>query len=986
VSLPGTDSGWFSIPADRPFLDDLAQGLASAFPQGLADLIVLLPNRRGARALSQALVRASGAGALLLPQIRALGDLDEGEPPFEPGDLALDLPAAISPWRRRFELARLAEGFAPGLGRELDAAGALEMGDALGAVFDSLEIEEVTDRDRLARLVEGDLAEHWRVSAEFLSLAVEAWPARLAELGLADVTARRVMLLRRLADKWRASPPSGPVIAAGSTGSAPATARLLGVIAGMPRGCVVLPGLDTALADRAWDSIEDQHPQSALRGLLDLAGVDRKVVKVWSASNAAPGRWRRRLVNEALRPAEVTDDWRGVIDELRKESSQVDPVKEGLKGFSTVTARNEEEAAAACAVLLREVLETPGRTAALITPDQALARRVSARLARWDVSAEITAGTPLADCPVGVLISLVARAAIDPAHPVTLLGLLKQPLVRLGRAADILAVERRTLEAVALRGPRPRDFDHIAAKLADRKQSSDVLPALKAAIEPLAEALARPVDIPTAAAALTRAVEALAAGADGGLGALWSGAAGEAASALIAALIDEGAALPGAAAERFSRLIETLLAGETVRLEGPAHPRLQILGALEARLIRADVLVLAGLEEGVWPPNAPTDPFLSRPMRKTLGLPSPERRIGLSAHDFAQAACAPEVTLVHSERRGGQPSVKSRWLWRLETLARGADLGLPERSQVIEWARMLDAPAGFDPARRPAPKPPLEARPRSLYVTRIESLTRDPYAVWARDILRLKPLERPDEPVDVRARGSAIHEAFELFAKQWPDALPDDAAAKFRALYLQALQAAGMPGSALAREEALATQAAQWVTDWEAARRPLVDQIEVEKTGEASFEAPGGRFTVRAKSDRLERTKDGLGNVLDYKTGAAPSEKQVTTGFSPQLTLTAAILARGGFADLGPLEPHELLYVSITGRNPAGVEKDPVKKTGSAAATDAAWAGLQKLIVRYDDKDFPYLSRTAPQFVKTYASDYDHLARVFEWMSAGESE
>ena len=983
MSLLRGETGWFSIPADRPFLDDLAAGLIAALPGALEDAIVLLPNRRGARALSQALVRASGGKALLLPQIRALGDLDEGEPPFEPGDLALDLPPAISPWRRRFELARIAHDFAPALGRDLDAAAALELGDALGGFFDSLEIEEVADRARIETLAPADLAEHWRISADFLALAVEAWPARLEELGLADVTARRVAMLGKLADKWASHPPAGPVIAAGSTGSAPATARLLTVIAGLPRGCVVLPGLDEALADRAWGAIDDQHPQSALKRLLEGAGIGRGQVAPWPASAGAAGRWRRRVVNEALRPADATDDWRGLIETLRAEAGgrDIDPVAEGLEGLSLITARHEEEAAGACAVLLREALETPERTAALITPDQALARRVASRLARWGLAVDTTAGSPLADSSVGVLTGLAASAAADPWDPVRLLGILKHPLARLcppGSASE-------ALERVALRGARPRGWDEILNRLSVEAASPDLALQIRAALEPLNAIFANgQAAVADAARALAETLEALARGEDGGAGDLWRGSAGEAAAGLIAALIEDGAALPPVTAAQFGRLVETLFAGETIRGAGATHPRIQILGALEARLIRADVLVLAGLEEGVWPAAAPTDPFLSRPMRKALGLPSPERRIGLSAHDFAQAACAETVVLVHAERRGGQPSVKSRWLWRLETLASGADLAVPERSEVIAWTRALDAPRTWRPAGRPAPSPPLSDRPRRLAVTRIESLTRDPYAVWARDILRFYPMPRPDEAVDVRARGTAIHEAFEQFARRWPDALPPDAAGQFRTLYLEALVAAGVPSQALAREEALASETASWVAEWEADRRPGLSRIEVEKKGQATFEAPGGPFTVTAKTDRLEVTKAGLGNVLDYKTGAPPSTKQVETGFSPQLTLTAAILARGGFADLGALTPGDLLYVSVTGRKPAGKVENPVEDTGAAAAAEAAWEGLQRLIAHYDDESARYVSRTAPQFVKTYPGDYDHLARVFEWSTSGE--
>ena len=986
---------WFNIPAHRPFAEDLARGLYEALaddgPEALSDALVLLPTRRGARAVADAFVRAAGGRAVLPPQMRPLGDLEAGEPPFEPGDLALDLPAAIDPLRRRFELTRLVAGHWRLLpGRELTASAALELADALSAFLDSLQIEEAEAGEKLAGLVEADLAEHWRVSREFLETALTEWPRRLAELGLVDVSERRVRLLRRLADVWASRPPQGVLVAAGSTGTAPATADLLAVIAAAPRGAVVVPGLDDSLAESAWREVDEQHPQGALRRLLARTGIDRKHVEVWPAALAhqTQGRWRRRVINEALRPPRATADWLHAIEQLRAEADAegLDPIAEGLKGLSLVSARAEEEAATVAALLLREALETPEKTAALVTPDQVLARRVTAKLARWGVVPDSSAGEPLAGCRCGVLAGLVARAAVDPLAPVTLLALLKHPYVRLGLDGDDLARRRDVLERHGLRGARPWTWAGLRARLAEKGRGLDALP-LVDRLEDLLSALqaaGAEGTVAEAARAVTAAMEALAAGADGSTGELWAGHGGEAMSRLLAGLIHETGGVPPVSARGFADLLSRLMEGESVRTGGATHPRLRILGAIEARLVRADRLVVAGLEEGVWPRGAPLDPFLSRPMRRTLGLPPPERRVGLSAHDFAQAACAAEVILLHSERREGQPAVKSRWLWRLETLARGAAVEIPGRPEALAWARALDAPDDYRPARRPAPCPPVEARPRELFVTRVETLTRDPYAVWARDILNLRPLERPDEPVEARARGTAIHAAFERFALDHPGELPPDAAAIFEAMYVEELEKAGMPREALARESALAREAAAWVAELEARRRADGRAIHVEKTGRLAIRVDGHEVVLGAKADRIEADPQGYGHILDYKTGRAPSQKVVDAGFSPQLTLTAAILAHGGFDAIGPLVPGELVYLEVTGRRPAGREEVRAGVGESAEAAERALDGARRLLARYFRPDQPYVSRTAPQFVKTYASDYDHLARVFEWSTSGE--
>jgi ATP-dependent helicase/nuclease subunit B len=973
---------WFSIAAGRPFLEDLARGVAQAMapmgPEALSKALILTPTRRAGRDLAAAFLAVSGTGAVLLPQLRALGDLDEGEPPFEPGDLALDLPPAIAPARRRFELARLAADHQAALGRSLDAAGALDLADALAAFLDSVQIEEAEPLGRLDDLAPAELARHWQVSADFLRLALAEWPRRLQAMGLVDVGERRVVLLRRLAERWRETAPDEVVIAAGSTGSAPAVADLLAVVAELPNGAVVLPGLDLSLAEAAWLELNDQHPQAGLSRLLMRAGVGRSGVRPWTAEGAGRSRWRRRLVNEALRPAEFTADWLEQIKALRDEGARegVDPLAEGLEGLALIAARTEEEAATAAALLLREALETPGRTAALVTPDQALARRVSARLTRWGVSADSSAGAPLSQYPIAGLIGLMARAALDPFDPVTLLGIAKHRYVRFGLGELALGRARRSLE-LALRGPRPRSW----AEAAERIKAADAA-ALLTALQTAAEALhapfaAGPASPRQAAIALAETMESLAPDAAGDAGGLWSGLAGETAAALIAALIGESDGLPTVTPAGFVELVGQLVEREVVRGGGASHPRLRILGAIEARLVHADRLILAGLEEGVWPQGAPIDPFLSRPMRHALGLPPPERRIGLAAHDFAQGASAPEVVLIHAERRQGAPAVASRWLWRLETLVKGAGLALPGRPDILALARDLDAPQGFRPAPRPRPRPPVETRPRELPVTGVERWLRDPYAIYARYILRLRPLDRPGEPVEALARGVAVHAAFERFAREHPGELGDGAEAAFAAILIDCLREAGVTEARLARESALAFNAAPWVVGFERRRRDGAELF-VEQSGAHPFEAPGGRFTVTARADRIE-LRGAIADVLDFKTGQAPSAKQVQSGLSPQLTLTAAILAKGGFADVGPAEPGRLVYVRVSGGRIPGREEVRAVPPESADLAARALDGLKRRVAAFDQQVTPYVAWAAPQFMGQWGGDYDHLARLWEW-------
>lgn len=997
---------WYAIEAHRPFLEDLASGVLDWMqglpPEALADAVVLLPNRRAARAFTEALSLRAEGRTLLLPQVRPLGDLEEDEPPFAPGDIEADLPPAISALQRRFELARMIVRHHRGT---LPSLRALEMAEALAGFMDSCQIEEVTEPGRVRSLVEADLAAHWQDSAAFLSIAVEAWPARLRELGLIDPQDRKVRLLKRLAASWTQRPPQGPVIAAGSTGTVPSAAEVIGAVSKAPQGCVVLPGLDLDLESRAWDDVGDQHPQGALKALLLRHDVDRSAVRRWPApeteAQASAGRARRRLIAEALKPPRSTADWREAIDAM--QAGGADPIGEGLSGLSVLTGRTEEAVAALAAVLMREAVDMPGRTCALVTPDAQIARRVQARLGRWGLEADSSAGTPLSGTPTGVLLGQIVELAGEGFGAVGLLALLKHPLVNLGLDPADLSRDRDGLERHGLRGPHPADFAAVRRRLERATQGRRGQPAtdqvqsrisaartlldhLERVLLPVLAGSAEPRGVDEQATHLAAAVEALAGGPDQA----WRGAEGEAAARLLAGLIEDGAASDPMTGRAFADLLQRLMDQEIVRTGGAAHPRLRILGAIEARLVRADRVILAGLEEGVWPRGGGSDPFLSRPMRTTLGLPSPERRVGLSAHDFAQAACAPEVILLHAERRGGQPSVRSRWLWRLETLVKGAGLSLPGLAQVEAWARALDRPAAappasLKPATRPSPRPPVEARPTRMSVTRIEEWVRDPYATYARFILKLFQLERPDERVDARIRGTAIHKALEAFAQEWDNRGGADGPARFSKLYLDELLAAGMPESALAREAVLGRNAGVWVTEWEAGRRAGNPRVLLEQHAEWVIPIDGTAFTLTADADRVE-VRDGRVSVIDFKTGSAPSAKQVKTGFSSQLPLTAAMAKAGAFGPEGQGEPSELLYVSVTGRNPPARIEDRCGDEGAAQTADEAVAGLIERVRDYSDPKRGYGSRTAPAFVKQPPSDYDHLARVAEWSTAGDGE
>ncbi len=972
----------YNITSGVAFADALARGLmeGGAGAADLARTTILLPTRRSVRALRDAFLRQGGGKPMLLPTMRPLGDVDEDDLAMgDAGAIArggeaawLDVPPAVPPLTRQLLLARLILKWSAGHpSAPSDAAQASRLAADLASLIDQVQTERLTF-DGLAGLVPDDYAEHWQETLAFLGIVTEAWPAVLAERGAIDPAARRNLLLAAQAEAWRATPPTAPVIAAGSTGSIPATADLLAVVARLAAGAVVLPGLDQDLDEAAWDAIDATHPQFAMKRLLEHLRLDRREVAPWPGSEPpAAARSRAHLFSEVMRPAETSEHWRTSTEVWRS------PVP-GLTRMTCAAPRHES---ATIALLMREALETPGRTAALATPDRDLARRVIADLGRWDIRVDDSAGTPLGETVPGAFLRLIAEMAAGNVAPLALLAALKHPLAAGGLARASFVRLVRKLEITTLRGPRTASglAGVRAAIPPSREDLHDWLAGLQAAAAPLTEAVAQArVDLSTVVRAHVAFAEWLAASDDeDGPARLWAGEAGEALAGFVDELAQSADELPPIAGPSYPALIERLMAGRAVRARYGQHGRLFIWGPLEARLQQANLLILGGLNEDTWPPAPDADPWLSRPMRERFGLPAPERRIGLSAHDFVQGAAAPEVVLTRSQKVGGAPTVASRWLLRLGALIGEPGAAEAERAaRVLSWQQRIDAPTAVAAAPPPAFAPPLAARPRTLSVTDIESLVRDPYAVYAKRVLGLRLLDAIEADPGAAQRGSFIHNALDSFTAAYPDDLPGDALNRLhdhgRKAFGETLSRPGVWAFWWARFAQIAT----WFIAHERTRRETIKLVAGEAEGTLSLDAPGGPFVLRARADRIDRLPSGALAIIDYKTGQIPTKTEVEHGISPQLPLEALIAEAGGFADLAPATVEELAYWQLMGGRAGGRERDA---SGNAAQTIAeAREGLARLIAAFDDETAPYRSRPRPGAQPRF-SDYDHLARFLEW-------
>lgn len=1029
----------FSIPPGADFLSTLAQAFLDgrlvpgmsrdAGPLGLAATTIYVPTRRAARALADVFVGQLGGTSALLPRLVPLGLPDDAETAaiFQGEDAADaledDVPPAIGDIARRMILTRLILQWGRAVGGAIVSVGAdgrpqcheseamlvaTQPGDAwnlsgdLAGLIDELLIEGVEWR-ALETLGAGAHDEYWRITLNFLDIAMAAWPAILADRGEIDTAARRVLLIDREIARLKSGAPTGPLIVAGSTGTNRATAALMAAIARVPQGAVVLPGLDLALDDASWNQIGGEgaagHPQAAMRRLLPLLGIGRgDVVELGRMPEALAV--RGSFLREALRPAAMTGMWQSRAERLSDEAMAA-----ALDAVTLIEAPDERVEALALALVLREALETPERTAALITPDRSLARRVIAELRRWNIEIDESAGVPLARSGAGALARLVLACAIGGSQPIDVVALLASPLAKLGRDRSKLQPVAEAIEIGLMRGVEPPPGisveDHVAAAKKTAAKSQDahraqrairdktweaiaaLLHDLGAALMPLS-AIAGEATIAEWIRAHRSAVLAVAVDERGAPG--LSGHDGEALADLLDSVEGASPADLKFDAAGYAAVFDRLATETPVRGRHADHPRVKILGLLEARLLSADVVALGGLDETIWPPQARTDAFLNRPMRTELGLTPPERRIGQTAHDFVQAlGAAPKVVISRALKRDGAPTVASRLVQRMAAVA-GPDVWQRCRAdgqRTIAWAQALGRADKLTPIEAPEPKPPVALRPKALSVTRIEKLRRDPYAIYAEQILKLKPLEPIAAPAGPREFGNTMHDILSRFAQAWPkDFLPltathdlemmarDSFADQFDDPDFRAFQWPRI-------QRNLATY-----LRWEKARRPGINQIICEKRG--VWEIPlsaGDAFRLSATADRIEIGRDGRLTIVDYKTGAAPTAKVIAAGFSPQLTLEAAIAVRGAFADISPGRPiAEGIYVRLATRGDADPKPLSWGKTGPTfpELAEKHYGDLLGLLALFARPDTPYRSRPYPQYASQFG-DYDHLARVGEW-------
>ncbi len=985
-------SGFYTIPAIESFADNLVDGLILNFPkpEQLAKIDLYLPSRRAISAVQAAFLNHYQQGAILLPRMFAVGEPEE-DIFIDSGVDSLDLAEAINGFERQCLIAAQIQYFPIG-GQLMSPAPAMRLSASLCSLIDQMQ-RAGTSLSSIKDILPEELSAHWQDILKFLTILFEYWPAILSEKGKIDPVERQQILLNRQLDLWRENPPDTPVILAGSNGTLPMTRAFMKVISQLPIGAVIFPGLDLEIAEIDWRAIEQDQVHPLHQIALSMIELDLPLshVNYWHKTTLMgeqQARSRQILLREVMRPASRTSHWRA----LAVDQAELSPASlEGLKIMSVDDTFQEAELIAG---LMRETLQTTHKTAMLITPDRVLARKVQAALMRWKIKIDDSAGTSLALSEPARFLLLLAQTVQEDASPHALRALFKHPFSTAGlKRAEFTRLASQFEEKI-LRGTLPekswnswgrlvqtqgelKDFweNHLLLAFSPLR---DAFKAINPSLDSLARALMETAEMMSALSEVATASEK---DADTEQHAyIYSNIAGETLLELLSNMIRFGSSY-SIAASAFANTLSVLCQNEVVRTPYDQHPRLKILGTIEARMQTADRIILGGLNEGIWPPYSEKDMWINNASRTQLGLPDRQWRIALSAHDFMMAVASKEVMITRSVVHDGSPSEPSRWLARLDAVVSATGLFDYLDNRLPDWMKAVTLrkiPLRVCPITRPEPKPAIMHRPNKITATDFDQWITDPYGFYVKRILKIRKNAPIDETPAAALRGSIIHDVIALFLKKYPSGkLPEVAALELQnILENQLSQWSKIAFINLFWRQKL-TMVLSWFLDEELRRRSDDFQVLSEQDGKLEIQIGKRVILLTARADRIEWSNSDECQIIDYKSGAPPSKQMVIAGRAVQLLVEAVIASKGGYKNAKILPSHlQLHYWHLKGRatDPAIINNVTPDDFNSEAIYDL----IVTLLTQFENSNQPYLSEPnaadRPRF-----SDVRHLARIKEW-------
>ncbi len=962
----------FNVSAGDSFVDVLAQNFLAQYQndqaEKLAQVLFLLPNRRACRDLADAFVRANGLVPTILPRMLPVAEAEEDEILLSgQGDLLKALPAAVGTTERLLFLTRQILRHDKILGvQAITPAQAYELAQNLAQFLDAVYQHDLS-MDKLDLLsAEAQIyAEHWQRTLDLLAVIRQIWPQELARQNKIDMMQRRQQLLEAELTYWQQTKTTQRIVVAGITAAFPMLKKLVQTVLDLQNGEVWLYGLDRHLSAEDWQQVKVFHPQYELKELLDYLNFPRTAVQ--DIGEKSP---REVLIAECMRPAPTTAVWRDLYNNQQ--------LYKALHGLHFVECDDMRQEANAIALIMRHTLEQPEKTVALVTSNRNLARRVVAELKRWNITADDSAGQPLSLTPIGIYLRLIIEAVGSGLAEADCLALLKHPFTACGMAKAQCRKLARRIE-LYWRGSR---------KMADglNEEEKNLVATLRQCLKPLTELYAqKSVSLAEMLTAHIHVSETLATSDEkSGDKIIWRQDAGQMAADFVNDILSSSTIFEAIAPHNYGQLLTKMLQTQNVRVRYGMHPRVKILGPIEARLTQFDVTIIGEVNEGFWPAQPPVDMWMSRQMRTTFGLPDMERNIGLAAADFAHLLNAKDVYLTRAVRLDGTPTAKSRWLLRLETVLT-ALFGKKEKiydlydRQYTAWAKFAERAEVVKPIKAPAPQPSVEKRPLKLSASNINALLRDPYTIFAKYILQLYPLDEPDRPFDRRDYGNMVHKTVELFNRQYGADFPANAKEELLRIGEELFNAARVPAEIRVFWWPKFEQTVDWLVTTEQAYRQNVTTIYNEIEGRMRWPLSDGReVIISGKADRIDVTSDGGLNIIDYKTGSSgypQSMKEFQFGHVPQLPTEALIALNGGYEKIkSPVKIKSLRYWLL------GKDCKELDEVASEQVIAITAANIKQRLHQFYEQipPAPYVYKPDPSSTPKY-SDYEHLARYQEW-------
>ncbi|MCY4542158.1 MAG: double-strand break repair protein AddB [Rhodobacteraceae bacterium] len=961
----------FFLPPGCHFAEEFVAGLISRMantePAAMAQVRIHANTASLRRAITEAFI---AQGNTFIPRIRLLTEFAT-DPDFP------NIPGPVSRLVRELELAEATSALLDRDKRFAPRSTTYELATSLARLMDEMHDRNIRP-DRLRQLDLTSHSAHWDQSLRFINIIDRYWRAT----SVPDANARQRLVVEAQLERWRREPPSHPVIVAGSTGSQATTLMFMKAVASLPQGALLLPCFDNELPPAAWQMLDspatsESHPQYRFVELAEELGIDLADVAPWRRQTRVD-RNRNRLVSLALRPAPVTDQW-------LNEGSRLTGLSEAARGLTLIEASSPREEAEAIAVRMRAAVHE-NQSIGLVTPDRQLVMRVKAALKRWNLVPQDSVGDPFTRTPQGRFLVQIGNLMGRRAGLGDIFSLLKNPLTNSAdQRSQHVRIVRRMETDVRRQGP---EFDPLQQleKWAGRRGRDSRAKALFTWYERLFRRLAAVATMPFAQMVHVHMefAEAFAATPNGSPSELlWRRdmAAARRAAQLMKELTDNTGNLGAISPMDYASIFFGVASGVRVTEPYRSHPLLAVWNTEDVRMQRPDIVIAGGLNEGSWPVHISQDAWLNRNLRLQLGLTSPERRVGLAAHDFQQAISLPVVVLARSKRGAETTNIACRWLSRLVGLLAG--LG-PEGEQALadmrsrgnRWiglAEALNRPKErVEPAARPCPAPPAAVRPKRLSVTEINTLNTDPYAIYARHVLNLWPLLELSADTGPRIRGIRMHALMAEFAKRFDNMSPEEGQQLLLSLARRHFSGTGAPPFAERLWQGQFEKLAGELASLEVTLRSKGEPEELECIGEHLFEEL--EFTLTGRVDRLDLSDNEELSVFDYKTGQIPAKSRMKE-WDKQLQLLAALAQLGAFTGGHLGDVCAAGYVGIGSK----LEFRTISDTADSSDLIAeVLQELQTVIGHYSSESSGYLSRRIPRDTP-FETQYNHLARFGEW-------